>query len=99
MFEKDQYWKQILDNSPFATKNVGPDGQYMKACQIRESGTLRGLEKQRVESATPFGDVTETWRGPCYVEVQFNDESKVIWGKKLTKVEHAIMHSVHVTIE
>jgi hypothetical protein len=100
VFEKDQYWKQILDNSPFVSKNMGPYHKYMKWCEVTETGTLRGLKKSHVESQSSFmGDITETWHGPCYVEVSLGSERKIIWGNKLTKVEHQQFHSIHVTIE
>ncbi|MEI7986673.1 MAG: hypothetical protein WCI55_13690 [Armatimonadota bacterium] len=102
VFEKDQYWKQILDNSPYVTKNRSPfDHQFLRSCQIKETGTLKGLQKQHVESDSALlgGDITETWHGPCYVEVAVDGGRKIIWGKKLVKIERGLTHSVHVTIE
>lgn len=100
LFEKDQYFKQILDNSPYTTPNMGLDGKYMKACQVTESGALKGVSSRHVETAAGlFGDTTETWSGPCYVEIAYEGGRKVIWGKKLVKVENQILHSVHVTID
>ena len=101
LFEKDQYWRQILDNSPYVTKNIGPGGKFMRACQIIESGTLRGLRMNQQNSGPPLlgGEIIETWHGPCYVEIQFSGERKIIWGNKLTKVEYPPSHSVHVNIE
>ena len=100
VFEIDPYWKQMLDNSPFLSKNIGPDGRYMPECQIMESGTLKGLRKQKVTSG-PFlaEQIVETWHGPCYVEVQVGNDRKIIWGRKLVKSENMLFHSVHVTIE
>ena len=92
----------MLDNSPYLTKNRSPfDHEFMRSRQITETGTLRGLQKQHVESDTSLlgGDITETWHGPCYVEVAVDSGHKVIWGNKLVKVERGLTHSVHVTIE
>ena len=101
VFEKDHYYKQSLVISPYIINNIGPDHKYMTGCQITETGTLKGIPSQRVELESPplGGDFTETWHGPCYVEIRIGGERKIIWGKKLVKVENALFHSVHVTIE
>lgn len=99
VFEKDTYYKQRLINTPYVTKIIDPDYKYVDCWQVKEVGTLKGLAKEHAESNSVFGDLTETWRGPCYVEVQVGDERRIIWGKKLVKVEYQPLHSVQLTIE